>query len=145
MRLRLHTVRRLWITTAIVAVIVLAVGISVGLSFSWDLTITRYGIPVAELLLSLLFAPILPLMVWVLVRVVRDRHPEAGHCSECGYNHTGNVTGRCPECGTVFSLRVRCEECGRGSWFFVRLKGTMQACPYCGRRNNVPDSPDGSR
>jgi hypothetical protein len=22
-----------------------------------------------------------------------------GHCQKCGYNLTGNVTGRCPECG----------------------------------------------
>jgi hypothetical protein len=32
----------------------------------------------------------------------RDRraHP-AGHCRTCGYNLTGNVSGRCPECGEV--------------------------------------------
>ncbi len=23
-----------------------------------------------------------------------------GHCRNCGYNLTGNVSGRCPECGT---------------------------------------------
>ncbi len=23
-----------------------------------------------------------------------------GHCQKCGYNLTGNVSGRCPECGT---------------------------------------------
>jgi hypothetical protein len=23
-----------------------------------------------------------------------------GHCQNCGYNLTGNVSGRCPECGT---------------------------------------------
>jgi hypothetical protein len=26
--------------------------------------------------------------------------PEAPRCVNCGYNLTGNVSGRCPECGT---------------------------------------------
>ncbi len=30
----------------------------------------------------------------------RRRFP-AGHCQTCGYNLTGNVSGRCPECGTT--------------------------------------------
>lgn len=31
-----------------------------------------------------------------------DRHRfAAGHCQECGYNLTGNVSGRCPECGKL--------------------------------------------
>ena len=25
--------------------------------------------------------------------------PVPGHCLTCGYNLTGNVSGRCPECG----------------------------------------------
>lgn len=29
---------------------------------------------------------------------LRSRYP-SGHCQSCGYNLTGNVTGRCPECG----------------------------------------------
>ena len=29
----------------------------------------------------------------------RSRYP-AGHCRECGYDLTGNVSGVCPECGT---------------------------------------------
>ncbi len=29
------------------------------------------------------------------------RRPAGGHCVECGYNLTGNVSGRCPECGTA--------------------------------------------
>ena len=27
--------------------------------------------------------------------------PAPGHCQQCGYNLTGNVSGRCPECGTA--------------------------------------------
>ena len=29
----------------------------------------------------------------------RERWIPAGHCRECGYNLTGNVSGVCPECG----------------------------------------------
>lgn len=28
-----------------------------------------------------------------------QRKPKAGHCISCGYNLTGNTSGRCPECG----------------------------------------------
>jgi hypothetical protein len=35
----------------------------------------------------------------LLARRVRRRKPP-GHCQQCGYNLTGNVSGRCPECGT---------------------------------------------
>lgn len=34
----------------------------------------------------------------------RRRYP-AGHCTKCGYNLTGNVSGRCPECGTTIDPR----------------------------------------
>ena len=27
------------------------------------------------------------------------RHTPPGHCQKCGYDLTGNVSGRCPECG----------------------------------------------
>ena len=29
----------------------------------------------------------------------RRRWSPPGHCQHCGYNRTGNVSGRCPECG----------------------------------------------
>ena len=29
----------------------------------------------------------------------RDRPPRPGHCARCGYNLTGNASGRCTECG----------------------------------------------
>ncbi len=34
----------------------------------------------------------------LLWRLDRRRYPK-GHCRKCGYNLTGNVSGRCPECG----------------------------------------------
>lgn len=35
-------------------------------------------------------------------RYPRRRRPRRGspRCAQCGYNLTGNVSGRCPECGT---------------------------------------------
>ncbi len=35
--------------------------------------------------------------VWWLDR----RRIPPGHCQHCGYDLTGNVSGRCPECGTL--------------------------------------------
>jgi hypothetical protein len=43
--------------------------------------------------LALLGTP--TLLFWWLDR----RRIPAGHCRKCGYNLTGNVSGRCPECG----------------------------------------------
>lgn len=48
--------------------------------------------------LWLLVAITMPLSI-VLWRL--DRRFSQGHCQKCGYNFTGNVSGKCPECGTV--------------------------------------------
>ena len=37
-------------------------------------------------------------MTGFLFLIDRQRIPP-GHCQSCGYNLTGNVSGRCPECG----------------------------------------------
>jgi len=49
---------------------------------------------------------ILPLWIPFLVVAVpttylwwTDRRIPPGHCQNCGYNLTGNVSGVCPECG----------------------------------------------
>ncbi len=36
----------------------------------------------------------------IATRAERHRIPP-GHCRKCGYNLTGNVSGRCPECGAT--------------------------------------------
>ncbi len=50
----------------------------------------------------------LQLPLWILFVIAasatvvlwwRDRPIPPGHCQHCGYNLTGNVSGRCPECG----------------------------------------------
>jgi hypothetical protein len=50
----------------------------------------------------------LPAMVYVGAVAVRGLlrpglPPEPGMCTVCGYSLTGNVSGRCPECGTAIS------------------------------------------
>ena len=37
-------------------------------------------------------------LLWYMDR----RRVPSGHCRKCGYDLTGNVSGRCPECGTPF-------------------------------------------
>jgi hypothetical protein len=36
-----------------------------------------------------------------------DRRPPKGHCDQCGYDLTGNVSGVCPECGHAAKTRNR--------------------------------------
>jgi len=35
---------------------------------------------------------------------VRDRRPPTGYCQNCGYNLTGNESGKCPECGVRITI-----------------------------------------
>jgi len=46
------------------------------------------------------------LILWFLDR--RRRFPR-GHCQKCGYDLTGNVSGRCPECGTPVRHEAKTE------------------------------------
>lgn len=39
-------------------------------------------------------------MLWI-----RNWRVAPGHCGKCGYDLTGNVSGRCPECGTAATTR----------------------------------------
>jgi hypothetical protein len=36
----------------------------------------------------------------------RDRPPPTGHCPVCAYDLRGNVSGRCPECGTAMGAQL---------------------------------------
>lgn len=66
----------------------------------WDGTITGFqiGMPLVAI-----WGPG-ALVVGVLVR----RRPRPGYCY-CGYDLTGNVSGRCPECGVAVSLARSCD------------------------------------
>ena len=39
----------------------------------------------------------------VVVMLLPRRYRESGHCTRCGYNLTGNVSGVCPECGLAIA------------------------------------------
>jgi predicted RNA-binding Zn-ribbon protein involved in translation (DUF1610 family) len=52
----------------------------------------------------------------------RRKRRRPGHCSRCGYDLTGNVSGRCPECGgpvwrtdALATRQTRESEAGRNS------------------------------
>ena len=47
-------------------------------------------------------AAALAVMLWVGIAFIRRAiRLRRGGCIHCGYNLTGNVSGRCPECGAV--------------------------------------------
>lgn len=58
-----------------------------------DATYTRLRIP-AWTVLAVLALP----TAWSWARV---RRAQPGHCTRCGYDLTGNIRGRCPECGAA--------------------------------------------
>lgn len=53
------------------------------------------------------WVPLAPVSAATIVLWWRDRQPRfpANHCQKCGYNLTGNTSGRCPECGVAVSFR----------------------------------------
>jgi hypothetical protein len=57
-------------------------------------------IMVVGMMLACLYAAVLRHR-WPQIQVwwVKWRTPPEGHCRNCGYNLTGNVSGICPECG----------------------------------------------
>ena len=66
-------------------------------SFLTDLDFTVLVIP--------LWLPFLPLLALTAFVVHRDRTRKLpGQCRKCGYNLTGNTSGRCPECGVVQAI-----------------------------------------
>ena len=46
-----------------------------------------------------LWIPLVLIALPTFILWLRDRRHPRGHCQRCGYNLTGNVSGRCPECG----------------------------------------------
>ncbi len=52
-----------------------------------------------------LLTPCCVIPTGVLFYLDRKRPPR-GHCRSCGYNLTGNTSGRCPECGSAVEART---------------------------------------
>ena len=66
----------------------------------WTPTFKPYRGTTAGFVRMPLWTILLTLLVPTTFLWRRDRHRRLpGHCRQCGYNLTGNVSGRCPECG----------------------------------------------
>ncbi len=48
-----------------------------------------------------LLIPLIVLAIPTLYVLYGYRRIPPGHCQKCGYDLTGNTSGRCPECGNV--------------------------------------------
>jgi len=57
--------------------------------------------------LPLLIAYLAARMTYDAMRWETIDDPEGRFCAACGYDLTGNVSGRCPECGTTQQLEGR--------------------------------------
>jgi hypothetical protein len=61
-----------------------------------------WPIPHLDRTMFLLPSSLLLVVIAVPIAILHrhDRPIPPGHCQHCGYNLTGNVSGKCPECGT---------------------------------------------
>lgn len=85
--------------------------------FDWKETYTpetgtlNVPIPAATEFLRIVRVPFwIPLIVIAVPTAYlwwRDRRFPRGRCQRCGYDLTGNVSGRCPECGTPIARATR--------------------------------------
>ena len=56
---------------------------------------------------ALCFAATLALRGWEGRRHLRKARRRSGVCAECGYDLTGNVSGKCPECGAHVNPKAK--------------------------------------
>lgn len=45
------------------------------------------------------------LILWCR-ELIASFHWRKGCCLKCGYDLTGNISGRCPECGTMIAMAI---------------------------------------
>ncbi len=67
-------------------------------------------------------------VIWEKYRYHPVFDPRGIVCMQCGYDLTGNTTGRCPECFTPIPFRrpVYCSQCGGDA-----SQATAAQCPHC--------------
>ena len=106
----------------------------------------RQGLFGAELVSGIALAAAVGIPLALLIRAIlhgrngRERPIQA--CVGCAYDLTGNVSGRCPECGQTISIQATCETCGALVAFPATACGTRLRCPDCGVESGVPDFAD---
>lgn len=61
-------------------------------------SLTLSGLGNVRLVVSLWLPTLLAFIAWLVLFLIDRRRFPPGLCS-CGYDLTGNVSGRCPECG----------------------------------------------
>jgi hypothetical protein len=72
------------------------------LPFDWP-SASHWSLGILPLWIPAVVLAIATALLWYLDR----RRIPPGHCRKCGYDLTGNVSGRCPECGTeIKSVRA---------------------------------------
>lgn len=67
----------------------------------WRPNIWRIAVPGFLQLTFPMWPLLLALAIPASVLWVRDRNPKPGRCAHCGYDLTGNQSGRCSECGAT--------------------------------------------
>lgn len=71
---------------------------------TWPQVLPREAdLPPCHMMLLISLAGVWTLIEFIKDRIARQRVAQVGHCFRCGYNLTGNTTGRCPECGQLLS------------------------------------------
>jgi hypothetical protein len=66
------------------------------------------GFGIADMFhLEILYALIVltGILLWFQYQRWRNRPFSLGHCQTCGYDLTGNESGRCPECGVEVTAK----------------------------------------
>lgn len=66
--------------------------------------------PRAQLLMLPCWLSMLLTTIPAVILQRKLRRPAPGHCKSCGYNLTGNMSGVCPECGALVSLRITTDD-----------------------------------
>jgi hypothetical protein len=69
------------------------------IKFVWVPGVSRGPGLVGTAVVIPLWLPLIPIAVPTAILTWHDRCIPPGHCQQCGYNLTGNVSGWYPECG----------------------------------------------
>jgi hypothetical protein len=70
--------------------------------------------PISHILILPLWVPFVFLLIPTMLLWRRDRQrPRPGFCQRCDYDLTGNVSGRCPECGLEIAEPTKLGDTGK--------------------------------